>query len=573
MARRQLHDVVHYLRRVTAPTESHGISDVELLERFVRGRDEAAFELLVWRHRKMVFDVCRRILRDSHEAEDAFQATFLVLARRAGSIGRGTSLGGWLYKVAYRVALTAHARAARRGREVPLADLPARDANPATAAQWHEVRLVIDDEVNRLIDKYRLPFVLCYFEGKSNADAARELGCPVGTIESRLTRARQRLRAGLAQRGVVLSAPLAAFLVAPEAPAAVSAAFLASTVRGALWFALNPAAPENLVSTEVTLLTQGVLRTMFLSRLKLVSSIVLILGIGGGAAGVVGGATLAARLTDDPQASPTPLAQHPHRAQATSVDVENGVVQKVDSAQRTITIVSRPESGPLTHFIGTTSGGRGLRPPDLGIELAAVERKVATSARILIDGTEGKLEDLAPETSVKLTLTRSSVVIRVEATGSTMQSCFVKGLDLIKLVLTVSHYGNQYQYKLGHDARVVIDGRHSTLTDLKEDMPVVLDFSAVGKRVIGIRATGPTVACVVKEVDSTRRTLKVRLTQEHLTVPGIRVAIDARIVLNGQGATLADLKPGMSIALQMSADPDSSQVLGIQTLLQNNQHD
>jgi RNA polymerase sigma factor (sigma-70 family) len=562
MAHRQLHDVVHYLRRVTAPTENHGISDVELLERFVRGRDEAAFELLVWRHRKMVFDVCRRILRDSHAAEDAFQATFLILARRAGSIGRGTSLGGWIYKVAYRVALTAHARAARRGREVPLADLPARDANPAIAAQWHEVRLVIDDEVNRLIDKYRLPFVLCYFEGKTNADAARELGCPVGTIESRLTRARQRLRAGLAQRGVVLSAPLAAFLVAPEAPAAVSAPLLASTVRGALWFALNPAAPANLVSTEVTLLTQGVLRTMFLSKLKLVSAIVLTLGIGGGAAGVVGGASLAAHLTDDPEASTTPLTQHPHRAQATSVDVENGVVQKVDAAQRTITIVSRPESGPLTHFIGTTH-----------IESAAVERKVATNARILIDGKEGMLEDLAPETSVKLTLTRSSVVIRVEATGSSMQACFVKGLDLIKHVLTVSHYGNQIQYKVARDARVVIDGRHSNLTDLKEDMPVVLDFSAVGKRVIGIRATGPAVACVVKGVDSARSTLTVRLTQEHLTVPGIPVANDARIVLNGQGATLADLKPGTPITLQMSADPDSSQVLGVQTLIQNNQHD
>ena len=300
---------------------------------------------------------------------------------------------------------------------------------------------------------------------------------------------------------------------------------------------------------------------MFLSKLKLVAAIVLTLGIGGGAAGVVGGAALAARLTDDPEASPTPLAQHPPRAPATSVHVENGVVQKVDAVQRTITIVSRPESGPLTRFIGTT-----------GIELAAAEKKVATNARILIDDKEGKLEDLAPETSVKLTLTRSSVVIRVEATGSTMQSCFVKGLDLIKHVLTVSHYGNQYQYKVARDARVVIDGRHGTLTVLKEDMPVVLDFSAVGKRVIGIRATGPTVACVVKEVDSARRTLTVRLTQEHLTVPGIPIANDARIVLNGQDATLGDLKPGMSIVLQMSADPDSSQALGVQTLIQNNQH-
>jgi hypothetical protein len=123
-----------------------------------------------------------------------------------------------------------------------LGDLPAPDADPVAAAQWREIRLVIDDEVNRLVEKYRLPFVLCYFEGKSNAEAARALGCPVGTIESRLTRARQRLRACLTRRGLALSAGLATFVVAPDAPAAMSATLLASTIRAALRFAANPAA-------------------------------------------------------------------------------------------------------------------------------------------------------------------------------------------------------------------------------------------------------------------------------------------------------------------------------------------
>jgi RNA polymerase sigma factor (sigma-70 family) len=560
MAHGHLHDVVHYLRRVASPRESRGVSDVELLERFVRSRDEAAFELLVRRHGNMVFRVCQRILCDAHAAEDAFQATFLALARRAGSIAKGASLGGWIYKVAYRVALAARARAARHPRHAPLAEVPALGADPVAAAQWREIRLVIDDEVNRLIQKYRLPFILCYFEGKSNAEAARELGCPIGTIESRLTRARERLRARLAQRGLALSG-LGAALLTPEAPAAMSPPLIASTVRSACWFAVNPAAPANLVSGEVVQLTRGVLRAMLLTKVKLVSAIVLILGVSGAATGVVSGNVLAAYLTDDSQASAAQPAQHSRHAQAAFATVENGVVQKVDPARRTITITPR-WTFPLARLMGATE-----------VEATGTEKQVATNARIFIDGKEGRLEDLEPETSVKLTLDQSAAVTRVEATGSTMQSCFVKGLDLIKHVLTVSHFGNKYQYEVAHDVQVAIDGRVSALTDLKEDMPVVLSFSAVKKRVIGIRATGPTVACVVKAVDPARRTLTVRLTREHLTVPEIPLSKNARIAVNGQGARLADLKPGMSIALQLTADPDHSEVLGVQLVTEDAKHD
>src|SRR5262249_11997277 len=135
MPARPLHDLVQHLRRAAAPAESRGVSDAELLGRFVATRDESAFELLVWRHGRMVLGVCRRVLGHAQDAEDAFQATFLTLARRAASIGRHGSVGGWLYQVAYRAALRARSEASRRAaREGPLDELTARDGRPDPGA-------------------------------------------------------------------------------------------------------------------------------------------------------------------------------------------------------------------------------------------------------------------------------------------------------------------------------------------------------------------------------------------------------------------------------------------------------
>src|SRR6266498_909930 len=177
-----------------------GLADADLLRLFAAHRDGRAFELLLWRHGPMVLATCRRLLRHEQDAEDAFQATFLVLARKAGSVARGQALAGWLHRVACRVAL----RACRARRDtVPLGEVIAPENN---APLWSELRGVLDEEVGRLPARYREPFVLCHFQGKTHAEAARELGCPPGTIASRLHWARQRLRARLAGRGVAFPA-------------------------------------------------------------------------------------------------------------------------------------------------------------------------------------------------------------------------------------------------------------------------------------------------------------------------------------------------------------------------------
>ncbi|HKB41648.1 MAG TPA: RNA polymerase sigma factor, partial [Gemmataceae bacterium] len=188
------------------------LADVELVRRFAQGRDPAAFELLLWRHGPMVWGVCRRLLNNIHDAEDAFQATFLALARVAGTIGKRGAVAGWLYRVALHTSLAVRKGRQRRAvREWLTPDPPERCAgeDPAHAASTRDLQRLIDEEVSGLPEKLRLPFLLCEVEGRCRASVAAELGCPVGTVESRLSRARQRLRSRLGRRGLALPVALA----------------------------------------------------------------------------------------------------------------------------------------------------------------------------------------------------------------------------------------------------------------------------------------------------------------------------------------------------------------------------
>src|SRR5262245_36773056 len=200
----RLRETLELFRHLT-PVAGAGLADGQLLARFAAARDEGAFEALVRRHGPLVLSICRRVLRHEQDAEDAFQATFLVLVRKADAIAKREALSSWLYGVAYHVARKAQARTVRRqARQTDLHDLPAADAAPEVL--WRELRPVLDAEVNRLPPRYRAPFVLCYLQGKTNAQAARELGRPLGTIVAQLARARQQLRVRLARRGLALAA-------------------------------------------------------------------------------------------------------------------------------------------------------------------------------------------------------------------------------------------------------------------------------------------------------------------------------------------------------------------------------
>jgi RNA polymerase sigma factor (sigma-70 family) len=272
MVTNRLFKALDYLQAAAAPPES----DARLLARFLATRDEAAFATLVRRHGPMVLGVCRRVLRHAQDAEDAFQAAFLVLARKAGSVLKQEAVGSWLYMVAYRTAQRARAgQARRRAREKQMDDMPHPEVRPLESPDW---RPLLDDELARLPEKYRAVIVLCDLQGQSRREAARRLNLPEGTLSSRLAAGRKLLAARLARRGVALSGgALAAALSGGAASARVSAPLVLATAKAA-------AGHLAAVAPAVAVLAQGVLRTMFLTKLKVVVGVALVvvaLGAGG----------------------------------------------------------------------------------------------------------------------------------------------------------------------------------------------------------------------------------------------------------------------------------------------------
>jgi RNA polymerase sigma factor (sigma-70 family) len=289
--------VLHRLRAAALVPAASGPGDGPLLEQFVARRDEAAFAALLRRHGPMVLGVCRRLLAHEQDAEDAFQATFLVLARRAAAVLPAAMVGNWLYGVAYQTALKARAtRARRHARERQVTAMPEPEA--PGPGPWRELRPLLDRELSRLPDNYRAVLVLCDLEGKTRKEAARLLGWPEGSVCGRLARARQLLAGRLARLGVTLpAAALAALLTENAAPAAVPAALADETVRAAVPFAAGTAA-SGVVSPPVAALTEGVLQTMWTTKLKaLTVSAVLAAALFAGA-GVPALPALSARAAD-----------------------------------------------------------------------------------------------------------------------------------------------------------------------------------------------------------------------------------------------------------------------------------
>jgi len=275
-----------------------GVADSELLRRFVTSRDEAAFELLVWRHGMMVLGLCRRAVRDEQLAEDAFQAVFLVLARKAGAI-RGGNVGGWLFRVARRVA----ARASRTRLSVrPAPELPAEPQS--SPAECQELAEILDSEVARLPERLRRAVILCYLGGRSTDHAARELGCPRGTVLSRLAAARKRLADRLTRRGVTLPAVL------PVLGATLRGELVSATVAGVPRFLSGGARAGN-----AAILAEGVIRTM--TRIKLVTVfgiVFLVTGLASGVGWVA--AQTESKTAGAGAAQPLPQQPPPERAPA-----------------------------------------------------------------------------------------------------------------------------------------------------------------------------------------------------------------------------------------------------------------
>jgi RNA polymerase sigma factor (sigma-70 family) len=284
VARRPINALLDYLRGLGGAAAED--SDGNLLRRFLTRRDEAAFASLLRRHGPMVYGVCQRVLGDHADADDAFQATFLVLVRKAAGIRKHESVGSWLHGVASRIARQARISAARRRdheRQAPI--MPSRDE--IAAVVWRDIRPLLDEELERLPEKYRAPLVLCYLEGKSHEEAAQQLGWPNGTVCGRLARGRDLLRGRLIRRGLTLSAPLFATALAEEAIAALPVALLGSTTTAATLFAAGQTTAGGSLTTPALTLAEGALRAMYLTKLKTVTALLVAIAVLGTAGATV----------------------------------------------------------------------------------------------------------------------------------------------------------------------------------------------------------------------------------------------------------------------------------------------
>jgi RNA polymerase sigma factor (sigma-70 family) len=321
---------IRHLRRAALAREGGGLTDGQLLECYVARRDEAAFEAIVRRHGPMVLGVCRRVIGNAHDAEDAFQATFLVLVRKAASIGQRDAVGNWLFGVAYRAALKARSVSRRRqAREKQVKNMPERWVEPEDL--WHDLRPLLDAELLRLPDKYRAAILLCDLEGRSRRDAAQLLGLREGTLSSRLAAGRKMLASRLARRGLALSgAGVAAVLTQGVATAAVPIALIHSTAKAAM---LTPAtaAAAGVLSAKVLSLTEGVLKAMWMTKLKLATAVLLAVGVVGVGTGVAERyASTGGRAADEVAAAPAPAPDTKQPEEKKAIPMENPAVPSPD---------------------------------------------------------------------------------------------------------------------------------------------------------------------------------------------------------------------------------------------------
>ncbi len=294
MAHGQAGIILRHICTILDTQAAKSLTDGQLLERFVARRDESAFSVLMQRHGRLVWSVCRNILHPEQDAEDAFQATFLVLARRAESIRKGESVGSWLYGVAHRVAMKAKKTAAKRWRYERGGGMlsPAATAGKHSARAGEsmapgggelalkELQAILHKELERLPNKYRAPFVLCCLEGRSRKEVAGELGWKEGTVSSRVAEARRQLQRRLTRRGVALSAVLCATAVVPNG---ASAALAAKTLREAM---LDAAGQGKIVSAQVAALADGVMKAMALGKAKVGMALVLAASLVGAGVGL-----------------------------------------------------------------------------------------------------------------------------------------------------------------------------------------------------------------------------------------------------------------------------------------------
>ncbi len=510
-------------------------TDRELIARFHQSRDESAFASLVHKHGPMVLGVCRRRLRDPHAADDAFQATFLVLARKAGRVRWRESLGGWLYQVAVHVCRKAAARAARRAVQPLIADAqPAPDQPPPS-----DLSAVLDEELRALPAAYREPIVLCHLQGHTTEEAAKLLGVSDGQLRGRLFRGREKLRDRLTRRGVALSVSALVVSLTAASARAVPPALGTSAVSVALGGA---------VSASVLSLTHEAVSAMSHTKWYLLAAVVAVGGLIGG------GVMLKPAQAEQPvtQAPPPPKAGQPYQQPKVvdddddkkpakpKLDVREGVIKSIDAAANTLVVTTDEDKF------------------DLPVEVdAKTEVVVARRAVKLGELKAGMRADVSFQGDAK-------AAVKVEAEWPRMKTV-VRKTDAHSPAITFqAEQGNGFEFDVtlavGAEAKIEVDGLPGSIDDLG-GRKVELEFGLDKKTIQGVYADAEPgeLSATVKGVDAANKSITLTLLvaghkEERRVDLSFALTADCTFRLEGRDAKLADLKADMPVLCRFAAD-------------------
>jgi RNA polymerase sigma factor (sigma-70 family) len=547
MATSQLTRVIQTLRSATLHHEGVGLTDGQLLDDYVSSRAEAAFAALVGRHGPMVWGVCRRVLGSHHDAEDAFQATFLVLVRKAASLVQREKVANWLYGVAHQTALKARATTAKRqAREKQVTAMP-EPAQPQAAGD--DLQVLLDQELSRLPDKYRAVLVLCDLEGKTRKEAARHINVPEGTVASRLATARAMLAKRLARHGLAVSGAVLAPVLAPQgASASMPLSVAASTIQAASLFAAGQAAAPGVISAKAVALAEGVLKTMLLTKLKIATAVlvaVVVLGAGAATLTLSGPAEKSAdqpiaekqapaEKPADPPAKPkkepTPTPATEKKDAEAPPTVVNGVVKAVDAEKNTLTVAHKQGESTFN---------------------------VAPDAHISIDLKPGKLAGLPPGANITLSqFVDAKTAGNIQAGGSSIFGS-VKAVEMAKSTITVAGNPDDRTFSVTKDTSIVIDGKPGQLAGIPRGASLhALNLCVDQQTTHSINVEGPGFHHVpVKAVDAEKGTITFG-DQAPAAVAGktIPLAQNADFRIDGKPAKVAGLPAGAFVNLILTVD-------------------
>jgi RNA polymerase sigma factor (sigma-70 family) len=389
--------LTHLLKYLHRRSLGHagGLPDSALLDRYVQSRDEAAFELLVWRHGSLVLNLCRRVLRNDHDVDDAFQATFATLACKARSIRAQGSVAPWLYKVAYRTALTARSRSRRHvGLERAAEPLAANDDD----LLWRDLRAVLDSEIHRLSAKHRDAVVLCYLQGLTHAEAAARLGCPEGTVHSRLATAKEKLRRGLERRGVPLSGTGMALEFATRHAAVAPGVDLVQKTLTTVGVISGSSLAGTTSQTSAIALTRGVLLTMWMQSFAAPALVAIAMSVAWLGFGAVGWQTKTDQSAQN-KAVPTKVMETQNKANEIKPPLDdndfNREALRVQELEEKRKELQKAQNALMTERVELEHSNSMLSGERFAQESAL--RKLERTSRLALDRAEKNLASLEEE--------------------------------------------------------------------------------------------------------------------------------------------------------------------------------